>query len=216
MNMTETPHTKIRAALENRYYHLSQQFLSLAGATYKAKPGDVNAQFEPALLSILFAAFCLEAFINNVCRERLGNAGEKKYLQKDSPEKEIKEKWKRVLEEITSSRGKQVTGEEFSKNPFWSHFCILFDLRDKLVHYKVGFEIPVGTEWRNAAPIYAEVNFQEAEKYVKAMDDMIRKTCELCSIDFPFDHVVVQQVEQSIGGVTRIVRPSDKGEGKKN
>jgi hypothetical protein len=202
-NAGDSSDAKVRAGLENRYYHLARQFIDEARARYETNKEDFGSQFEPSLIAILFSAFCLESYINFICLDRLGSEGVQKYVLCES-RKDIKEKWKGVIGEITEKKGHKTSGEVLAKTGFWRPFCKLFDLRNKLVHYKEGFDEPVVTEWGNAARIYSEVNYKEAQMYVDAMDEMIHKFHEYEGTAFPFAEKIAQTTQVSIGAKAKI------------
>ena len=194
---------KLRVAVENYYYRLSYQQLEISKQSFEANPSDIPQQFEPALISILMAAFCLEAHANNVLRDRFGE----EFLQTiETEKKELRGKWKLLFKKVTEKKGMIVTGEELAKKPFYQPFCNLVKLRNKLVHYKEGFDAPVQTEWFNAAALYAEVNYHEAKECFAAMDEMIRYFHECEGSIFPFEGPVLHQGQVSITGKARIVR----------
>ena len=202
---TDKVDAKIRAALENRYYKLSYRFLSEAMEADRNTPNEISTELDSSLLSILCAAFCIEAFLNNLCREFLGDKGVDKYLNQNSKQRAIKKKGKGVIKEIAELMGLALT-KKFLEAKFWDGFTRLFELRDKLVHYKKGFEMSIETKWGNTAPIYSEINYQEAKIHVQAMDEIIDEFCKVCKISNPFMNQVIQVVNQNITGRSNIIK----------
>ncbi len=202
---TDQSDATIRAALENRYYILAHRFLSEAMEADRNSSKEMSTELDSSLLSILCAAFCIEAFLNNLCREFLGDDGVNKYLNPNSKQRAIKKKGKRVIKEIAQLNGLSLT-DEFLEAKFWDGFYRLFELRDKLVHYKTGFEMSIESKWGNTAPIYSEVNYQEAQIHVQAMDEIIDEFCKACKINNPFANQIIQEVKQNIGGRSKIIK----------
>lgn len=155
------------------------------------KSGNRNDELKHTIRTIILAAACLEAFINqegikildrefywydkgqiDVCGRDLSNSGRRGYPN-------LEDKWCEVTERIG--------GRQFDKGKTtFQDFSKLVDLRNEILHYKAISAPPVPSPpWGNVTPERARFNALAARDAVKVMKEMLQEFHALTSQNPP-------------------------------
>ncbi len=165
---------KVRKELFMRMYKIAKEHRDHA----KQVVGDdiqehMDDEFGEAMISILFSYTCLEAYINTIGKDRLGDDWQR--YEGSSTEA----KWEGVSKSLATKKlGKQHS--VFSKNdePF-KLFLELEKIREKyIVHKPAKFSDVTLTKYGNTEGTINVLNCDKAEWACKVVKDMVKKLCD--------------------------------------
>lgn len=138
---------------------------------------DQNEEIKHSMICILFCYTCLEAFINTIGKDKLGQTWEDRWGE--NKESSTGDKWLGVSKLLASKKhGKQYSVFNKSKEPFKSFLCLQEIRHDYLVHRKAEFSEVVKTKYGNTEGTINKLNFDTANKGCKTVEQMVLKLGE--------------------------------------
>ena len=180
-----TVDARVRAMFHAYMYEIAKEH----AASAKALDGeDQRKEAKEAMISIMFAYTCLEAYINTVGIDNLGE---------DWNEFKGTSTWKKWLEipAELARRKLDKTKEEFSEDeaplkknePLFKSFKELGEIRNTyLVHLKPEFELPTSTKYGTTTdPIFNIFNCETSEWALGIIPDMVRRLDEFLIRPYP-------------------------------
>jgi hypothetical protein len=130
-------------------------------------------EIQHSMICILFCYTCLEAFINTVGKDKLGQVWEGKWGK--YKESSADDKWLGVSKELAGKKhGKSGSVFNKSKEPFKSFLC-LKRIREDLVHKKAEFSEVVETKYGNTEGTINTLNANTADRACKTVKQMVLK-----------------------------------------
>jgi len=129
--------------------------------------GQDILEIEYAMMTIVVAVGCLESYVNKIIKE---NNPKRQDLQN------LREKWRLI--------GKDLNGENelfYKLKKPHSDFCKMVDWRNKVMHNKVEFLMPI----RNESPTKAIFSYENAKLAIITTKNMIQTLCNNTKIDEP-------------------------------
>jgi len=133
-------------------------------------------EIQHSMICILFCYTCLEAFINTVGKDKLGEIWEEKWGK--YKESSADDKWLGVSKELAGKKhGKSDSVFNKSKEPFKS-FLRLKRIREDLVHRKAEFSEVVRTKYGNTEGTINTLNANTADRACKTVKQMVLKLVE--------------------------------------
>ena len=127
---------------------------------------EVLQEAQEAMISILFSYTCLEAYINTVGIDHLGEDW-RQFEDGKRRHSSTKTKWKDIPDILLEKKlGKGGRVFDDGEEPFKS-FLELQKIRDGLVHLEQDFELPTETKYGNSDPV---LNILTGEKAMWALE----------------------------------------------
>ena len=129
------------------------------------------------MICILFCYTCLEAFINTVGKDKLGEIWEEKWGKKKRPETEGK--WMGVSNRLSTKKHRKPHSVfNNSEEPFKSFLCLEKIREDYLVHRKAEFSEVFKTKYGNTEGTINILNANTADWACKTVKQMVLKLVE--------------------------------------
>ena len=153
-----------RAALRN--LHRAKQEIEKRKNKKVLQSLSMLEEIEASSLCIISSINCAEAYVNSAIQEL------QPALWYTLENMSLKGKWLVLANLLGSKDCFEIGKEEYNK------FCLVNDWRNKIVHFKFGYENPAKIEdGRQASKVYSICNAKNAEQAVMATEAMIRKLC---------------------------------------
>jgi hypothetical protein len=170
------PDIAVRLGIHAYMYEIAQEHATNSKALDQK---DARMEAKESMISIIFTFTCLEAYINTVGIDNLGEAWDN---FKDNPPKS---KWIGVSNRLYLIKfGKKRNIFKAGEEPFKS-FLRLKTIRDKLTHLKPVFETAIETKYGHSDPILNIVNCGTAEWACKLVPMMVHKIDDLLLRPYP-------------------------------
>jgi len=163
--LTETVSVKLRTELYIYMYEIAKEHATFA----KDLDGkDMRAEIKESMISIILAYTCLEAYINTI---GIDNMGEDWVRYEGSP---TESRWIGISNALATKKlGKPTSVFNKKEEPFKS-FLKLEEIRESLVHRKASFGEPVPTKYGNTDGTINSVNCDTAQWACTTVRDMVR------------------------------------------
>lgn len=171
---TNTPTIAMRRELYMLMYEVAQEHRDEA-----IKVDGINQaeEIKHSMTCILFCYTCLEAFINTVGKDKLGQTWEEKWGK--NKESSTGDKWLGVSKLLASKKhGKTYSVFNKSKEPFTSFLCLQEIRHDYLVHRKAEFSKVVKTKYGNTEGTIDKLNVNTANRACETVKQMVLKLVE--------------------------------------
>ncbi len=167
---THTPTIAMRRELYMLMYEVAQKHRDEA---IKVDGKNQAEEIQHSMICILFCYTCLEAFINTVGKDKLGEIwGE---IKKNSTES----KWMTVSNFLSNKKhGKPYSVFNKSKEPFKSFLSLEKIREDYLVHRQAEFSEIVKTKYGNTEGTINMLNVNTADWACKTVKQMVIKLVE--------------------------------------
>lgn len=171
---THAPTIAMRRELYILMYDIAQKHRDEA---IKVDGKNQAEEIQHSMICILFCYTCLEAFINTVGKDKLGDTWEKKWgKNKKSP---TEGKWMGVSKLLSNKKhGKPHSVFNKSNEPFKSFLCLEKIREDYLVHRKAEFSEVVKTKYGNTERTINILNANTADWACKTVKRMALKLVE--------------------------------------
>jgi hypothetical protein len=168
----ETAFVKARAELYMLMYKIAREHKDIANKIASNDINDMNNEIKESMISILFSYTCLEAYINTIGKDKLGNDWQR--YEVGSTES----KWMGVSNLLSSKK----KGEAFSifskdKEPLKSFLKLEKIREDFIIHRKGHFGDIVSTKYGNTEGTINVLNSEKAEWACKVVKGMIEQLC---------------------------------------
>ena len=143
----------------------------------RADGKNQDEEIKHSMICILFCYTCLEAFINTIGKDKLGQTWEEKWGE--NKESSSGDKWLGVSKLLASKKqGKPYSVFNRGKEPFKSFLCLQEIRHDYLVHKKAEFSEVVKTKYGNTEGTINKLNSDTANKACKTVKQMVLKLVE--------------------------------------
>ena len=171
---TNTPTIAMRRELYMLMYEVAQEHRDKA---IKVDGKNQAEEIKHSMICILFCYTCLEAFINTVGKDKLGQTWEEKWGK--NKESSTGDKWLGVSKLLARKKhGKPYSVFNKSKEPFKSFLCLQKIRHDYLVHRKAEFSKVVKTKYGNTEGTINKLNVNTANRACKTVNQMVLKLVE--------------------------------------
>jgi hypothetical protein len=139
--MEATVMTTVRAAIFSRLYDIAKEHRDIAK---NIEGKDRKTETKEAMISILFAYTTLEAYINAVGTDNLGNEWSQNNMLQDS----LESKWLNVSKSVATKKlGKQFSVFNKKREPFKSFLRLKTIREENLIHWKAEASEPIITKY---------------------------------------------------------------------
>lgn len=171
---THTPTIAMRKELYILMYDIAQKHRDEAR---KVDGKNQTEEIQHSMICILLCYTCLEAFINTVGKDKLGEIWEEKWGKYRKPQTEGK--WMGVSKLLSNKKhGRPQSVFNKSKEPFKSFLCLEKVREDYLVHRKAEFTEVVETKYGNTERTINLLNANTADWACKTVRRMVLKLVE--------------------------------------
>jgi len=167
--VVHTPTIAMRKELYILMYQISREHRDEA---MKVDGKNKNEEIKHSMICILFCYTCLEAFINTIGKDKLGNTWEERWGE--NKESSTSDKWLGVSKLLASKKyAKQYSVFNKRKEPFKSFLCLQKIRHYYLVHWKAEFSEVVKTKYGNTDGTINKLNYNTANKACNTVKEMV-------------------------------------------